>query len=153
LVVQNHFHTFVSSVRDELGHPQASQTFSRKLTILIELNGNPNSELVVKIGKSYVAVLYDRKGYLRLIREAKKGQNPLRKPKKDETVFRVTNFLNGESTYKSSGSHSGFFSVNGQVYWSTIWDDAGPSEFKKCSFRDWVIECAQVLASAKKKYR
>ncbi len=117
--------------------------------MMIALNGNPKSEVLVKISQGYVLVTYDRKGCLRHIRSAKGGQIPVNKPKKDETVFRITNLQEGRSTFKSSGSHCGFFSVNGQVYWSSIWDDIGPSEFKKCSFQDWLIECAQVLAGVK----
>jgi hypothetical protein len=118
--------------------------------MLIEFKGEPKSEVLVMIGKGYVVVSYDSKGLLRFIREAPEGQIPVRKTKSDETVFRVTNFENGEATYKSSGSHSGFFSINGHIYWSTIWDDISSSIYKKCSFEDWVIECAQVLAGVKK---
>jgi hypothetical protein len=118
--------------------------------MLIELNGEPKSDAIIKIGHGFVLVSYDRKGFLHLIREAVEGKISGRKPKSDETVFRVTNFLNGESTFKSSGSHCGFFSVNGHIYWSTIWDDVGPVVIKRCSFQDWVFECAQVLAGVKK---
>lgn len=118
--------------------------------MLIELNGKPKSDVVVKIGDGHVLVSYDRKGRLRLILKAKGGQKPEHKPKSDETVFRVTDFEGGEATYKSGGSHCGKFSINGTVYWSTIWDDVGPEIFKECGFQDWVIECAQLLAGGKK---
>jgi hypothetical protein len=118
--------------------------------MLIQLTGSPTSDVVVDIGQGHVLVSYDRKGCLRLMREAKGGQPPAHKPKPDETVFRVTDFPGGEATLKSSGGHCGFFSVNGLVYWSTIWDDVGPEVLKKCAFQDWVVECAQVLAGVKK---
>lgn len=121
----------------------------KSVAMLPELNGTPNAELVIKIGHGYVYLSYDRKGCLRVIREAKGGQIPVGKPKTGESVFRVTNFENGEATFKSSGSHSGLYSINGKVFWSAIWDDVAPSLFKECSFQDWVIECAQQLAETK----
>lgn len=117
--------------------------------MLIELNGKPKSSVVVAIGQGNVIVSYDRNGFLRLIRKAKEGQLTDRKPKNDETVFRVIDFQEGKATFKSSGSHCGFLSTNGCVYWSTIWDDDNEGVFKKCSFQDWVIECANVLAGEK----
>lgn len=114
--------------------------------MIIELHGKPKSEVLVKIGDTYILVSYDRKGCLRIMRQAKGRQNPLQKPKKDETVFRVSNFNEGQSTFKSSESHCGYYSANGQVYWSTIWEDIGPSIYKECSFQDWVDECAEKLA-------
>jgi hypothetical protein len=121
-----------------------------RFTMLIELNGKPKSDVIVKIGHGYVLVSYDRKGCLRLIRGAKDGQIPAYKPKSDETVFRVTDFAEGQADYKSSGSHSGLFSMNGHIYWSAIWDDVEPSIYKECSFKDWVDECARALAGEKK---
>ena len=121
--------------------------------MLIDLYGAPKSDVVVKIGPGHVLVSYDRKGYLRLMREAKDGRIPLQKPKSGETVFRVTDFEEGKADYKSRGSHCGLFSVNGIVYSSTIWDDAGPEIRKKCSFQDWVDECAKTLASERKEER
>ncbi len=120
--------------------------------MIIALHGKPKSEEIVQIGHSYILASYDRRGCLHLMREAKGGQNPLHKPKKDETVFLVSDFSEGEATFKSSGSHSGYFSANGQVFWSTIWDDIGPSVYKECSFQEWVDECAQILAGEKKKF-
>jgi hypothetical protein len=101
---------------------------------------------MVKIGNGYVVAYYDRKGCLRLIRAAKGGHKPDGKPGKNETVFRVTDFEEGKSTFKSSASHCGYLSVNNCVYWGTIWDDDDGGVFKKCVFQDWVIECAEVLA-------
>jgi hypothetical protein len=115
----------------------------------IELHGIPKSEVILKTGKEYVHISYDRKGFLRLIRKAKEGKLNTNKPKHDETVFRVINFEEGKASFKSSGSHCGFLSVNGCVYWSTIWDD-GDDIFKMCSFQNWVNECAEVLAGEKK---
>jgi hypothetical protein len=116
---------------------------------MIELKGKPKTDVLFKIDKNYVQVSYDKKGHLRLIRKAEKGQLSKARPSKDETVFSVTNFDNGESTLKSRGSHCGYFSVNGTVFWSTIWDDNDNPFFKKYSFHDWVQECAGVIANDK----
>jgi hypothetical protein len=118
--------------------------------MMINLKGEPKSEMIVRIGEGHVLVSYDRKGYLRLMRGAKDGKPPEHKPQPGETVFRVTNVEGGEATYKSSGSHSGLFSINGNVYWSAIWDDVEPAIVKKCAFEDWVEECAILLAEGKK---
>lgn len=117
--------------------------------MLIELNGRPKSENIVKIGNSYVIVYYDRKGCLRLIRGTKEGQKADSKPKNNETVFRVIDFQEGKASFKSSAGHCGFLSVNGYVYWGTIWDDSNEGIYKECSFQDWVTECAKVLAGEK----
>ncbi len=118
-------------------------------TMMIELTGEPNSDVVVKIGHGNVLVSYDRKGCLRLIREVKTGQKADVKPKNGVTVFRVIDFHEGKASFKSSAGHCGFLSVNGFVYWGTIWDDNEEGIIKTCSFQNWVNECAEVLAGEK----
>lgn len=113
---------------------------------MLELLGDPKSSIVIEMGPGHVCVSYDRKGRLRSIRAAQDGRPPEQKPKTGETIFRVQDFSEGESTFKSGGSHCGYFSANGTIFWSTIWADAGPSIVKKCSFHDWILECAQVLS-------
>ena len=118
---------------------------------MINLTDAPKSEHIVRIGRGFVQTCYDRKGLLRWIRKSEAGEKQATPPKPDETVFRVSDGINGESTFKSSASHCGYFSARGSVYWSTIWDDDGPSSIKECSFQDWVDECARVLAGEQDK--
>jgi hypothetical protein len=118
---------------------------------MIELTGKPKTDVLVKIGLKYIQISFDRKGYLYLIRQVDNGRCSDKKPGKNETVFRVTDFANGEASFKSGESNCGYYSVNGCIYWSTIWEDDGNTVYKKCSFQDWANECAQVLAGVKEK--
>jgi hypothetical protein len=119
---------------------------------MIPLSRKPQAVVLIKLDMEHcVVVTYDRRGNLRLIRRAGNGQLPEGKPASDETVFRVKDLIAGEASFKSGRSNCGYFSINGYIYWSTIWDDDDSGPVKKSGFQEWVDECAQVLSGTKSK--
>jgi hypothetical protein len=116
---------------------------------IVPLTGSPLSEVIVQVGGGTLLAGYDRRGRLRLLRRAPAAGRRPGKPAPAETVLRIRDIATGESTFKSAASHCGFSSVNGYVYWSTIWDDDRGGPVKACTFQEWVDECAEVLAEVK----
>lgn len=112
---------------------------------LIPLKGTPNSDFLIKLTKGSVSVSYNDNGQLRLIRGTGKGKRNF-PPKEDETILVVEDFQKGVANFKSGSASSGFYSMDGEVFWSSVWEDAGPQPIKKATFQEWIDECARVLA-------
>lgn len=120
---------------------------------MIPLNGHPKSETAINLANGSVLAVYDENGHLYLLRKIKSGKTCSAKIPDEEIVFMVEDFQLGVANFKSSEANSGYYSMSGEICWSSIWDDVGPNTIKKATFQEWVDECARILAGDQEKIR